>query len=652
MSQPNDATSERGQAVLIAEGAPGVEILVINAHFLPVARGVTKLEEHLPEGVYTVRFSAGGRSEDKPVRLLAVEKPLVVEGGRFAIESAPPSLSSDLGTLEHIQAEAVSTLAQNAAQEKYDELVVFVRAPISTRSDLGRKIRLFDALEVAMKSRDEFELEAHQALNQNEHGWAARRYRVQSGTYRLRYEVSNRKTVEQTIYVFSGRRTFAFLKSDHVIELERQGAGYRQVRRHGIDPSKTVLVSTASNRSDPDPDNLRLAEILLHSLGSRTVDLDQKLMEKLAGPDTCPYLKLYAVAVLVRRLEDASRGDDAENEQSMFEALAQDVPRRWLEKTSIELLRSMPQHQSWPDGQCCSWRLAALMGDPDHIGSEQPLLAPPMLDCAWRWAVTHSIDRPAALPMDGPFRAASEARVQGGPWLVWRSAANRSRPLKPRTHANLSSNLSALVAELNQIVPPVLSRSTPDAAIEAVERTQRLFSGLKPPARQFVSAILHLGEDPNGPARVVDVKTVASNLGAQAESLRQWAGDALKQVQKLRAAGSRAQMRIEIAGPATEMKRLIEEIEAGNIVEFSLAEPLRESSHIFSREVQPSHIFSREVQRQDMWLYGVVVYTANVAAAVTHDYIKSIISKKIPDTRIELKLLEPNATDEKEKENK
>jgi hypothetical protein len=38
-------------------------------------------------------------------------------------------------------------------------------------------------------------------LSANEHGWAARRYRMHAGIYRLHYEANTRKIVEQTVYV-------------------------------------------------------------------------------------------------------------------------------------------------------------------------------------------------------------------------------------------------------------------------------------------------------------------------------------------------------------------------------------------------------------------------------------------------------------------
>ena len=330
MSPPTDAKTDIAEPTLIADGAPGVDIMIIDSHFRPVARGVTKLETRLPEGVYTVRFSAAGRAEDKPVRLLPIARPLVVEGGRFAIGSAPPSASSDAAELEHIQASAVSTLTQNAPQRGYDELVVFVRAPGATRADASRSIRLFDAKDVAVRSKDDDEVEAEQILSENEHGWAARQYSVRAGVYRLHYETNTRKLVEQTVYVFPRRRTFAFLKYGHAVEFAREDNGYKQVRRRGIDPAQTTLVSAGTSNSKPDADDLRLADILLHALGSSSVGLDQKLIAKLAEPGTCPYLKLYASAVLIRRLESATCAHDADNEPSVVEEISPEIRRRGL----------------------------------------------------------------------------------------------------------------------------------------------------------------------------------------------------------------------------------------------------------------------------------------------------------------------------------
>jgi hypothetical protein len=158
-----------------------------------------------------------------------------------------------------------------------------------------------------------------------------------------------------------------------------------------------------------------------------------------------------------------------------------------------------------------------------------------MLDCAWRWAVAHSFDRPGALPSEGTFRSASEARVHAAQWLVWRSAVTSLRPHKPpASEKDLNSTLADLMTELAGIASQGPARLTPGETVDAGERAQRLFDTLTPPARQIVSTLLHLGRDPVGLSRTVDVKTVGSSLGVSADSLQGWVGDALKQLQKIK----------------------------------------------------------------------------------------------------------------------
>ena len=377
-------------------------------------------------------------------------------------------------------------------------------------------------------------MEAEQILSENEHGWAARQYSVRAGVYRLHYETNTRKLVEQTVYVFPRRRTFAFLKYGHAVEFAREDNGYKQVRRRGIDPAQTTLVSAGTSNSKPDADDLRLADILLHALGSSSVGLDQKLIAKLAEPGTCPYLKLYASAVLIRRLESATCAHDADNEPSVVEEISPEIPQAWLERTSIRLLQSMPQPRTWPDVQCCGWRLASLTENRFSLDLSDTLSAPPMLDCSWQWAVAHSFDRPGTLPNAGVFRSASEARLRAAPWLVWRSASTSSSSQKPSASAEESTtSLENLLTELDRSAPQSPTRFAPSEAEYAGKRVQRLFDSLTPPARQMVSTLLHL-ERNAVQEPTIDLKIVGSSLGAPLESLQEWVEDTLRQVARPR----------------------------------------------------------------------------------------------------------------------
>jgi hypothetical protein len=137
-----------------------------------------------------------------------------------------------------------------------------------------------------------------------------------------------------------------------VVELVEQGGDYKQVRHLGIDPEQTTLVSVASSERDPPADDVRLADILLHALGSNEGSLDRELMQGLAKPAVCPYLKLYASALLVRRLEHAVGPGAVENAPTA-DAVTM-LPRSWLEATAARLLRSLPEGRRWPDAQCCA----------------------------------------------------------------------------------------------------------------------------------------------------------------------------------------------------------------------------------------------------------------------------------------------------------
>jgi hypothetical protein len=437
------------------------------------------------------------------------------------------------GNSSAFQAGAVQAIAKSRAQQAYEELVVFVRAPDATRADVARSIRLFDAKDVAIRSSGE--LKVDEVLQEKEHGWAARRYSVHAGIYRLSYETVNRKTVEQTVYVFKGRRTFAFLKYGQALELVPETDGFRQARRRGIDPAQTTLISAEASDTNPSPDDLRLGDILLHALVSDEVGIDQNLVQRLAEPGACPYLKLYASVVLILRREQLESDGDPNEAAEQFEQTSPQIPPTWLEETSDKLLRSMPQEQAWPDAQCCGWRLAALTQNRFSIDTNDALAAPPMLDCTWRWAVAHSFDSAKALPSVGTFRSASTARVQVAPWLVWRSAAPAMQKGNlPPSAQDVSANLANLMIEIGHLGSQQLAAATPAETVAASERAQRLFDFLTPPARQTIGTLLNLGRSSGGTFDTPDIKTVGSSLGAPKETLQRLVGDALSQLQKFK----------------------------------------------------------------------------------------------------------------------
>jgi hypothetical protein len=524
MSLLREPSTGRGEARLIAESPPGVDIEIIDAGFKRIAAGVSRVDLVLPEGLYTVRFSVAGAIEERAVRLLPIEKPLVVKGGDFALESAPPSEGPGASAHERRQAQAFTSLAKPPRHGEKQEIVIFVRAPDErTRSDVSRSLRLFDSHDADVRPIDADEADRHQA-----EGWGTRRYTLAPGSYRLRYESSSRRMAEQTISVFQGRRTYAFLQYGSSVQVERSGAAARPVVRRGVDAALTTLVSSAMADLQPDPEQVRLADILLHAIRSLSTGIDPEVVESLARRDACPYLQIYASAALTRRLEVARAGP----EDTAAGRANTTLPTAWMEGR-IEQLLACVLPGRWPDVQAIGWRLSMLRVPPGGEGAVLKLRAPPMLDCSWRWAAAFSVDNPDCLPTGGAFEAATGARVPAGPWLAWSSAAARSSlDLQSAPSADLAAVLASLTSELRGFAEwrrVALREQSEWSPLPTAD----LLRSMTPDAQEVAAALL--GSRPRGPQEGGgDAHQIASYLGAPARALGPRLTQALEEVRKLK----------------------------------------------------------------------------------------------------------------------
>jgi hypothetical protein len=87
---------------------------------------------------------------------------------------------------------------------------------------------------------------------------------------------------------------------------------------------------------------------------------------------------------------------------------------------------------------------------------------------------------------------------------------------------------------------------------------------------------------------------------------------------------------LQITGPASEVQSFFDEVEADKLLGLEVAVKLRESTGMFAR-----HTMGYEAR-----LYGTVVFTAPVAEKLAHDYVKSLIETRFPQSRIEVKVSE------------
>jgi hypothetical protein len=447
---------------LIVTSKPGVEVRILDGRYNVVAAGVGTVKQRLPEGVYVVKWSAGGRVEQQVHRLRPSWRALRVNGGNFPLESAAPGLTGQSDSRSDAQGMAAAKLAAAPRTRSQAEIVVFVRAQAETiRSDLTKSIRLFDAADRAMRS-DSALVEAAQDGSEPELGWAARVYGVTAGEYRLRYAALTGDALLQSVYAIRGRRTVVFLRYGSADWLVPQYDGDERVRYSGVDPSATTIVSTAlRDRLCRRAEETRIAEILLHALASSTTPIDRKLYSRLQAGSADPFLQVYGAAVILARLEkgDWPSPDGTLDGRSLKSGLDAERLRLDWRKRAARLLRTAARAGPFTDLVACQWKLAAL-GEPSIAPLDQ-VDGPPMLDCCWRWIVEHCAAHPGAMADTPSTNGASRGRIAASPWLVWRGAAAKAgsdpHELRPEERPDVD-HLAAKLSEVGFVSEGELSR--------------------------------------------------------------------------------------------------------------------------------------------------------------------------------------------------
>jgi len=394
--------------LMIVDGPPGVEIQIIDGNYHVQARGTEQVKQRLPEGVYIVKWIAGSKIHEEIVRLLPIQRALRVPS---------PDLGFGAGSGGAEPFPALSPPLQHRRRDA--DIFIFERTDDPSRlGQLSSGIRLFNRDEIAMRS-DGSSVEAAREQSGESSGWALRVYHVPPGNYRLRYDAYNGMTLDQTVVAIDKRRTMVFISQTSTETIVAEGKKYARRSFGGVDPQKTI-VATAPLGSPIDihSDAVRMAEILLRALSAGGDPLDQRMLQRIATRGADPLLRLYAVALILSRLEEQKSPalDDPYPLRSNgdFAAAQTQFASRWRIKAE-ELMTGLAGSLSIPDVIACGWQLG-------HDRAE-PLTTPPMLVCCWEWAAKHSAFVPAVVPDTPSFRAASRGRVAMSPWLAWRASA-------------------------------------------------------------------------------------------------------------------------------------------------------------------------------------------------------------------------------------
>jgi hypothetical protein len=491
---------DRTAGTLSVTAPVGVEIEIQDARFKPLFAGVSPARLVLPEGVYNITWHAGGRSEERMVRVRS-GRTAEEYGGEFPMGSAPPSAVTSASPLEHSQFQSVAQAVAMRSESHEAEILVIVRSsnqrPVS---DLARSIRLTDRSGERQRPLTSGDVEKDRVSQV-----ATRRFIARPGSNVLSFEGSKRHRLEQTVHAFAGRQTIVFLKYGSLLISEKLSSGPDLKPRRGIDPTQTTIVSVSLARNAPDnlDERGRLADILLHKLAVGEPLRDESLLDAVKR-DEDPFLKLYSAALL------ASRGEP--DGSDLNDAL---------------LLTDSLRDDGVPDAACIRWRLLEL-GERGNGSAGTALDMPPMLDACWRWASAHSVAHPEDIRPSPIISAAARTVEPTPPWLVWEAAAKAQR----RPSSLPPTSVAADVAELTR---QIVNLVTKQAETSLPAFLNRQLADLSPATVEYANAAISvLSGD-----RALDVgeiaRRIASSTGTPSPELAPQLDGAL---QELKAAAS------------------------------------------------------------------------------------------------------------------
>jgi hypothetical protein len=427
----------------------GVTIEIADGTFTPLYSGTGGVELSLLPGLYSITWSAGGNSEDRLAPVL-VGQETSLEGGRFAIDSATPSLLGEANDLEKVQYERASSVLDRATakddevEQARSEIIVFTRSDIPSDGIAG-SVRLMDASGGEMKASPK----GINPLEGVSDALDVRSFCASAGTYLLRFRTVDQREVEQTVYLFEGRRTIAFLKYTSKMIAGGVGEKSQFVSSRGIDPVASTFVSIPLGAKKLNLDEVtRPADILLHKLAVGEPLLDTRLVEAVAQGDADPFLKLYAAALAldlraIWRLKERSTKKLLGVYSGAF-----DDSEDGAVSVARAILSSFPLTPVNPDLQCIHWRLGVGQSASEH--DDATLQAPPMLDTCWRWASAHSFDKAIGVEGNAGLVAASRNTQSSAPWLVWNAdAGDKPAEAKMSEPLDLWNSVEQLVRTAN-----------------------------------------------------------------------------------------------------------------------------------------------------------------------------------------------------------
>jgi hypothetical protein len=530
-------TSDRHPCALVVEGAPGVELRILDADFQLKAEGTVSLRQSLPPGLYMVNWKAGRELQQEIVRLRAGDTRTVVQPAHGA------------GADQRLQvAAAAEALVQSpsptSATAHEAEIMVVVDAVETDSASVG--VRLFTRDDVAMRSNSSDVEEAQKAT---EGDVAVRVYHVDPAVYRLQYQTCTGETLDQSVPAIAGRRTVVFLRAVQGRVIVPAGEAVTTLDYEGADPARSVIITIPRGTPLTDAaETRRRARLLLADLAARTTSLGEAFLAEIEEPDADPLVRIYAAAVILQQIE---AGASPTLEQTRAPVGLGPAWRWQWTNRALKLLDLGRQEGLPSDVEVATWQ--GRSGRLRNPGRLDALRTPPMLECCWGWAMKRSVVQPDTIPDSFSFRAATVGAAGASPWLAWRAAAAKgASPDASGPSGKLNAVLKQLAGETLKLVDSTRTGigSAPFAELSLETRT-------------IAARALRLV--PDGPfARILDhglAQKLAQSVRMPAATLHLRAEQALAEVRQAvggaEAVGSGATVEPDAASLAPALSRVV-----------------------------------------------------------------------------------------------
>ncbi|SMF70893.1 hypothetical protein SAMN02982917_3955 [Azospirillum oryzae] len=429
---------------------PGIAIRLLDGGLHEIARGSGRLDTEQPQGLYLVEWSSAGRQSQTMVRLDGSQER---EEIHFDPSDKDSSDALDHDTNERIAlVDAVNGTLRPSERNSESSIILVVSGESDTlRKAADLNLRLYDREEVAMRADRAAAPDLVLGAGERAHC-----YRVRPGRYHIGFQSILGERLGQSVPALAGRQTLVFLTVSHTKLIVADGEEFDEEDSVGVDPARTTIITVRGDEEDYRVrERVRLARLMLFDLTNATNSLSDDVVAVLDDPKTDPLLKLYGALVALSVHERSGSITPSEARQdgilSFFDQSWTARLRDWIAK---------PAQPGLPtDALAACWRLqrsnphAFDMAEWNTLPSR--IEAPPMLECAWRWAIEESIARPSAVR--GTAIVAATARSAGGsqPWLCWQLAAAKARFSPVRAKAgDLPSLVTRVAGKVAALVDP------------------------------------------------------------------------------------------------------------------------------------------------------------------------------------------------------